>query len=280
MEKTEILNRIIPDYSEKFKAGQFDLGEMPLLNALGNSIMLKKVDCQNLCIVACQHLLTPQLEMFRWFIGLGVKAENILILPKAYSANKEVVDDLKKLGCSVFEKALNFDGRESFDSFHEKQCSLIRKIASKKFAYSCRLVVIDDGGALLKEFSKEKGFSNIYGVEQTSSGKNKLLSKELSFAVNSVASSIEKLSIETDYIIRHSLFRIKSYFSKHSIDNSKRVLVLGKGPIGVTMMSALIADGFDCFGYDILDGERISIADFDVIIGATGFQSVSYSDLF
>ncbi len=280
MEKTEILNRIIPDYSEKMKTGRFDLGEMPLLNAIGESIMLKKADYQNVCIVACQHLLTPQLEIFSWFIKLGIKAENILILPKAYSANKEIIEDLKKLGCSVFEEALNFNGHESFDSFHEKQCSLIRELASKKFNHSCRLVVIDDGGALLKEFSKEKSFSSIYGVEQTSSGKNKLLTKELPFAVNSVASSMEKLSIETDYIIRHSLLRIKSYFSKHQIDNSKKILVIGKGPIGMTMISVLIAEGYDCSGFDILDGKRISFANFDVIIGATGSQSISFVDLY
>lgn len=279
MEKTEILNWIIPDYSEKLKAGLFDLGEMPLLNTLGQSIISKGNDYQNVCIVACQHLLEPQLAMFRWFIKLGIKADNILILPKAYSANKEIIVDLKKLGCFVFEDALNFDGRESFDSFHEKQCSLIRELASKKLNHSGRLVVIDDGGALLKEFSKEKSFSNIYGVEQTSSGKNKLLTKELPFAVNSVASSIEKLSIETDYIIRHSLFRVKSYFSQHGLDKSKKVLVIGKGPIGATMISALLDGGYNCFGYDILDGKRISFSDFDVIIGATGYQSISYDDL-
>ncbi|MFZ4649002.1 MAG: hypothetical protein ACOYMB_05265 [Patescibacteria group bacterium] len=279
MKKTEILNRIIPDYSDKLTAGQFGLGEMPLLNAISESIMLKQADYQSICIVACQHLLTPQLAMFSCFIKLGIKAENILILPKAYSANKEVIEDPKNLGCCVFEEAMNFNVRESFDSFHEKQCSLIRVLASKKFNHSCRLVVIDDGGALLKEFSKEKKFSNIYGVEQTSSGKNRLLTKELPFAVNSVASSTEKLSIETDYIIRHSLSRVKSYFSKYQIDKSKKILVIGKGPIGITMISVLIAEGYSCSGYDILDGKRISFATFDVIIGATGSQSVSFVDL-
>lgn len=280
MKKIEILNRIIPDYSEKFGSEQFGLEDMPLLNAIGQSIMTKNCYYGNIRIVACQHLLRPQLEMFRWFIKLGIQAENILILPKAYSANKEVVSALKSLGCYVFETALDFSGFESFDYFHEQQCSLVREYVARNINHNCHLVIIDDGGALLKEFSKERNFKSIYGVEQTSSGKNKLLTKELPFMVNSVASSVEKLSIETDYIIRHSLSRIKNYFSEHGIDVSKKVLVIGKGPIGATMISALIAGGYDCFGYDILDGKKKSFANFDVIIGATGSQSILFDDLF
>jgi hypothetical protein len=64
MEKIKILDAIVPNYTEKFLSGQYSLDEMPLLEAVGNlfSSKLEKLDVSHVHIVACQHLLRPQLE--------------------------------------------------------------------------------------------------------------------------------------------------------------------------------------------------------------------------
>jgi hypothetical protein len=282
MEKTRILDHIIPDYTEKFLSGQFGPEEMPLLEAIGNTFKssVDPSELKNVRLVACQHMLAPQLEMFRLFIELGIPANQITILPKIYSANSGIITELEQLGCTLIQSALQFHPKESFDAFHKDQCAQLAAFVITSVSPSTKLIILDDGGMLISAFAEElkrsKRKLNIRAVEQTASGKNILLLKELPFMVTSVASSIEKIQIETGYIIRHSMVRILEYFIENEISRAARILVLGKGPIGATIAEALQSENYNCSTYDILEGTfPFQMDTFDVIIGATGNNSVS-----
>lgn len=282
MKKTKILDRIIPNYTEKFLSGQFSLEQMPLLEAIGNtfSSTVNPLELNSVYLIACQHMLAPQLEMFRLFIKLGVPVSQITILPKIYSANSGIINELRQLGCTIQDSALEFHPSQSFDSFHLEQCNKLALSVINSAPSHSKIIILDDGGMLISSFAewtkRLKLKLNIRAVEQTASGKNILLTKELPFMVTSVASSIEKIQIETDYIIRHSMVRILEYFTEHKISRTARVLVLGKGPIGTTVSQALKNENYNCSAYDILEGKSpFHMCNFDVIIGATGKNSVS-----
>lgn len=287
MEKLRILDNIVPDYTNKFLRGEFGLGEMPLLAALGNKVreVITSHNTDQIYIIACQHLLESQVTMFRLFTELGIDPTHIAVLPKIYSANKDIASELKKLGCHVFESALLFQPSQSFDEFHRMQCDMAVDYALTVIPKTAKVIILDDGGVLIRAFAQRKDIvkhfhGGMYAVEQTASGKNILMGIDLPFIVTNVAGSIEKIQIETGYIIRHTAKRILEYFSLHGIASSMKILVLGKGPIGKTMVEALVAAGYYCESYDILDTKpRPCLANYDVIIGATGANSVTFEDL-
>jgi len=284
MDKLKILNSIVPGYAENFAKGQYGFEEMPLLNALcSNFQKLPLPDLQKTLVIACQHLLQPQVEMFQWLIKLGLPAGNIWILPKVYSANQLIAQELISMGCFVVMDALKFRTDQDFDTFHKFQCDEITKKAFQEIPSESKVIILDDGGMLLSSFAKQydpKSPFKIYGVEQTASGKNIVLNNSLPFIVTSVASSVEKIEIETGYIIRHAVKRVFEYFDNEKISKDAKVLVLGKGPIGNTLINSLIGHGFSCIGYDVKEKHNKPVlAEFDVIIGATGKTSVSIEDL-
>ncbi len=287
MEKLKILNRILPDYTERFLQGEFKLEEMPLLEAIGKRFKDKLAahDLSSHYIIACQHLLYPQYLMFKQFIELGMPAANILILPKIYSANKEMTEELIKLGCTVFLQALDFHPLQNFDEFHREQCKAVVAYAHTHVLDSAKVILLDDGGMLISAFIDDLAVNGqfkdrIAGVEQTASGKRILMAKELPMVVTSVASSVEKIEIETDYIIRHAVKRMVEYFNEHTVPLSAKILVLGLGPIGTTTLDWLTKRGYDCIGYDIAEkGNVPALGDYDVVIGATGSNSIAIGQL-
>lgn len=289
MNKLAILDSIVPNYTEKFLSGQFSPEDMPLLEATAKYFTepLQNIDLSDVYIVACQHLLRPQVKMFTLLIDLGIIPSHISILPKIYSANLTVCTKLKNLGCRIFEEGLVFHSSQSFDDFHNNQCEQVVHKTFQEVPTDAKIIVLDDGGMLIKAFAKSmKSFSNftgkIYGVEQTASGRNILLNpkEELPFIVTNVASSVEKITIETDYIVRHAIVRIQEYFTQMHILKSANILVLGKGPIGKTLHNHLLEQGYTCSSYDITDGKlKNPIGSYDVIIGATGSNSVAIKDL-
>lgn len=284
MEKLKILDLIVPGYTEKFVKGQYGLEEMPLLNALCTRFQNQPLpDLQRTYVVACQHLLQPQIEMFRCFTKLGLPASHVWVLPKVYSANQSVADEIIHMGCFLETNAFAFPLGQNFDVFHALQCEKMVDKSLREIPAGSKVLILDDGGMLISSFAKNRATQThfeLYGVEQTASGKNILVGSKLPFLVTSVASSVEKIEIETDYIIRHAVKRVFEYFTEENIEKNVKILVLGKGPIGKTLVASLLAHGFLCTGYDISDkGRKPTLSEFDVVIGATGKMSVSVKDL-
>jgi hypothetical protein len=278
MEKLSILERIVPGYTERYLAGQYSLEEMPLLDAITKNYEegLRSIDMSNIYLIACQHMLEPQLRMFQKLIALGFRAQNIFILPKVYSANESIMKSMESLGLTIFRSALDFPLDQSFDLFHQKQCRSVLAFVMQNISHAEKILLLDDGGMLIKTFYSNRAFikqfkNKAFATEQTASGKNILLKSELSFLVDSVASSVEKIQIETGYVVRLCSERVREYFASHTIPTTAKVLIKGLGPIGQTLFEDLSSKGYDCIGYDKNQGKfKHSLNSFDVIIGATG----------
>jgi len=276
MEKLSILESIVPGYTERYLTGQYGPEEMPLLDAIATKYEVRMTDMSNTYLIACQHMLEPQLRMFQKLIALGFTAQHIYILPKVYSANESIMKELENLGCTIFRSALEFLLDQSFDVFHHNQCRSVLAFVMQQFAHADKLLLLDDGGMLIKTLYSDKAFiqqftGKTFATEQTASGKNTLLKAELPFLVDSVASSIEKIQIETGYIVRLCCERIREYFVSHQISMTAKILIKGLGPIGQTLYEELSKNGYDCIGHDKNQGRlKHSLSSFDVIIGAAG----------
>jgi len=245
----------------------------PLLEKIFNHYKKSDLDLSNFKLFSCQHLLGPQLEMYKYFIKFGLKSENIVVLGKAYSSNEGVISDLQSLGIKIFQP--EFKGN-SFDFEHAENCKAMIGLLSK----GNKNIILDDGGFLINE-SKSKDV--LFAVEQTSSGFRKLENSSFNFPIFNVARSKTKLTQESPIIGRLIFERIKDYISDHHI-NSTRIIIIGLGPIGNSLMQILSENNFDVSGFDI-DTKRQDIITYikdqkpDLVIGATGSSLFSESDL-
>lgn len=245
----------------------------PLLNKILNHYKRDGLDLSNFHIYSCQHLLAPQYEMYKMFIDFGFKPENIVALGKAYSSNIDVVQDLKTLGINVFQPKFNGD---SFDTEHENNCLQIVKNISNED----KNIILDDGGSLINT-AKDNGI--YFAVEQTSSGFRKLEKVKLNFPVFNVARSKIKLSQESPIIARLIFERIEKYIQNNKI-NSPKILVVGLGPIGNSILQILNEEESNAQGFDVETKKEdiiLYIKDKkpDLIIGATGVAILNESDL-
>lgn len=247
--------------------------DYPLLRKIFNHYKTDNINLSETKLFACQHLLAPQLKMFELFIKFGLKPENITILGKAYSSNTGVIDELKQLGTNVTQPTF---GGISFDQEHAHNCKKIIDTMSDADTN----IMLDDGGFLIYE-ARNKHVS--FAVEQTSSGFRKLENTELPFPVLNVARSKTKLIQESPIIGGIIFERIKSYIEGKHI-SSPKVLILGLGPIGNSLLKILAAENFSVSGFDV-EKDKESILAYlnsekpDLVIGATGATLFSAQDL-
>lgn len=227
-------------------------------------------------LVACQHLLEPQLEMFKRLINFGFKSQNILVLGKAYSANKEVVEELRALGIDV--KTPAFTGK-SFDAEHRQNCIAVLNSLPANIE---NVIILDDGAELIKVFS-ESHRKVLFAVEQTSSGFRKLENTVSDFPIVNVARSAVKLIQESPLIARLCYERIEDYMQLKNLQKPA-VLIVGLGPIGEAILEIFKQNGFEVEGFDIKHGHsdlvgKIKELQPGVIVGATGSNIITEKDL-
>eukprot|EP00467_Chlorarachnion_reptans_P008983 CAMPEP_0114517934 /NCGR_PEP_ID=MMETSP0109-20121206/18170_1 /TAXON_ID=29199 /ORGANISM="Chlorarachnion reptans, Strain CCCM449" /LENGTH=440 /DNA_ID=CAMNT_0001698511 /DNA_START=79 /DNA_END=1401 /DNA_ORIENTATION=- len=279
----------------------------------------------NTHIFASQHLLGTVALMVKAFRELG--AADIHVLGKCYSTLPAVHAHLRDEGFKVEERSVHFDSHEPFDRgfavsthmFCEKIKSLLEEASTSPKSCKPNVVVMDDGGMLLEKVNDmlvknpelRSNANRFFGVEQTSSGANRLYEYNerhkisgkgagLRIPVHNVARSRAKLTCESPLISYFTLPRVL-----HHVAGARRVdrknmeaLVIGGGPIGLTVSQRLdglgiatklfdrksvvessSADGgcrprvpIHCGG----DSELIElISSSNLIIGATGKTSVT-----
>lgn len=227
-------------------------------------------------LVACQHLLEPQLEMFKRLIAFGFKPQNILVLGKIYSVNKDIASELRALGIDVRTPA--FSGK-SFDVEHRENCIGILNSLSANIE---NVIILDDGAELIKVFA-ESHRRVLFAVEQTSSGFRKLENTVSDFPIVNVARSAVKL-IQESPIIAHICFeRIENYIQRSNL-KKPLVLVVGLGPIGEAIFEILEQNKFTVEGFDIKHGHSDLISKIkemqpDIVVGATGSNIITEKDL-
>jgi hypothetical protein len=254
----------------------------PLLKQVSQLFSSNKANnLEDVYICACQHLLEPQEEMFNLISNFGIPRKNIFIFGKIYSTNNEVLSELKEDGFNVID--LEFDPNISFDEQHQDNCKRIFQEFVNFVKPSSRIIVLDDGGELLKianeeyELLQKKGI--VIGVEQTSSGFRKLENTKMHFPVINVARSSTKLIKESPLIAHLGCTRIVDVFNQYEIKES-RILVVGLGPIGSNVFSILNNKGYFIIGHDSAFDSESEIVNLvkdnhiNVIVGATGSNIV------
>jgi hypothetical protein len=221
-------------------------------------------------LICCQHVL-PSLSYFMKSAQmLGLPKENISIIGKCYSASKLAYNMLIKDGLFVSEKTFAYTSHLSFDEQFSLEIDAFLKSALKKINLSegKKIIILDDGGELLRSANTHlKGYPNLLGVEQTSSGYNKLKDVNLHFPIINVARSYAKLQLESPHIAKSILNQLKTVTTTHD----KHILIIGKGIIG-SQLASIIAKKIDY--YDIQCNQPIhkivDLKQYDMIIGATG----------
>lgn len=245
----------------------------PLLRKVFDNYKDHGLDLSNVRLYSCQHLLGPQLEMYKLLISFGIQPQNIIALGKAYSTNTQVMNSLKGLGVRVMQP--EFSGI-SFDQEHINNC----EIMLSEVLDTHRNVILDDGGQLILTL-KDKKIE--FAVEQTSSGFRKLEGVTLDFPMYNVARSPIKLLEESRLIGLLSLSRVEDYIRDKGIVSPK-IVIIGLGPIGNSLLKIFKEEGKDIVGFDVetKKGQILSYIDdnkVDVVIGATGTMLFNASDL-
>lgn len=246
----------------------------PLLNKVSDFYKSKlSNDIRNHVIYSCQHLLEPQLEMYKKFIEFGFLPENIFVLGKIYSSNSEIIEEMKQLGVNVEQPELKVG---SFSSQHADNC---KKIISGMSDQDIN-IILDDGASLIEE-GKKTAKNILFAVEQTSSGFRKLEGKDYSFPIFNVARSKTKLTQESPLIGRLIADRIEDYLESLNILNP-RFLIVGLGPIGASLKQILDKEFF-VQGID--KGDTTDLVNYikdngiDMVIGATGTRIIDREEI-
>lgn len=265
--------------------------ELPLLQVVRESYPLAVLD--DVYVICAQHLLKTSTILFHNLFELGLDSGHFSVIGKCYSTDPAVYYELKNIrGLDVCCSSQHFYPDQSFDSqYAENVKRFVEQRVERILNSNCRkLIVVDDGGELIQSIHYLikncilPSEMEIIGVEQTSSGYKKLQVLDISFPVVNVARSYLKLNLESNIIADSIMKNLELAFNEIRI-NPDRALILGLGSIGKkvkTRLSLLCpVDYFDpevnnpsihCF-------ENIDFGQYNLILGCSGHEAISSSDL-
>jgi S-adenosylhomocysteine hydrolase len=232
-------------------------------------------------LIACQHILKTNYQMFLSLFEKGLKPKNTFILGKCYSTDREVLELFIEIGVNISKKSSDFDSHEAFDEQYDRNVEEFFR-ESIKIARSKnpkKIVILDDGGHMISIANRIlRGSKKIVGIEQTSSGYNKIKKLKLKFPVINVARSKAKLNHESP-IIADLFVKNLEYELKELKKKVRKVLILGKGPIGISISKKLKFKEIKFYDSDFIKSDfsenelKESLGNFDLIIGCTGENS-------
>jgi len=271
----------------------------PLLKEV--EAVYKSVDLSDVLVLACQHLLGAQYRMFSGLLKLGLRPKNCVVIGKNYSSNSTVISKLQTLGVKLapFSSAAAFDPEQSFDVWFNRQLLeyVGNELSNRRLEDYRKIVVLDDGAHLHAVCNTLlAGRERVAGVEQTSSGHNRIRSLGIFYPVLSVAKWWTKINLESPLIAELACSRIAAHLAACS-KRFPNVLVLGLGPIGrqtagkLTFLDAV--GSISCYDPasaalrdngavrflenrgEILTPENLRdrASQFEVIVGATGQET-------
>ncbi len=253
--------------------------KMPLLEHIKS--FHPSISLDNVLVIGCQHILATTHSMLRSLYSLGLNPQNIFLLGKCYSTNSSVWQEMRQDGINVSPLSSFFDSNQAFDSQFRRIAAqfLEHTLSQVDLSKFNKIILIDDGGQLLS-LSMEffKGYKNIIGIEQTTSGYEKINSSLLQFPVINVARSQAKLIYESpmiaEIVVKKALRRMEMLRR-----NPEQILIIGNGVIGSAIYAALHND-YEVQVYDKNMNSNLNFEDHlrsaDLIIGCTGETSLPY----
>lgn len=243
------------------------------------------VDLENVYIIGEQHIVSSTFELIKNLFKKGLKPENLSLIGKCYSTNPYIYAQMVLAGIDVSIRSLAFNGKEEFDIQYQRQVlkffrDRLPNLNAKNIK---KVIVISDGGAL-NQLAQTRSLENpdrLSGVEQTTSGYDKLKDHKLKFPIINVARSEAKLQHESPFIARLTLDRL--FRSLKTLNLSpKKILIIGNGSIGGQIHEQL-KNSYEVSTYDLTSSKTMisknefesSLSHFDLIIGATGKKTIT-----
>jgi len=238
------------------------------------------VALSNVLLIGCQHILETTHTMLRSLYDFGLDPKNIFLIGKCYSSNHFVWQEMHRDGIQVSLLSFSFENHLTFDNqfysiLNQFLKDILYRVDLSKFH---TIILIDDGGQLLTLSMKFfKNHKNVIGIEQTTSGYEKIKFSSLPFPVINVARSQAKLIYESpmiaDIVIEKILKRMTVLKG-----NLKQILVIGAGSIGSSIYMALKND-YEVQVYDKKEGIDLEnpLQAADMVIGCTGETSIPFS---
>ncbi len=279
------VNRLVSTENQKLLDDLCLRKRLPLVDKL--TVIVNDLNLSNTLIIAVQHLCWTTEILFDTLLDLKLPPKNLYVLGKCYSTNPEILYNIRKKEINALVESSFFNCSMPFDvDFDRNLDEMIKEIISSNDLFSFdRIIILDDGGHLLERATLllPKGLP-IVGIEQTSSGFNRMQGKNLSFPVINLARSWLKLEYESVIIISVALKKLKKMLD--GIDSEIRnVLIIGNGVLGQKIYE-ILKDRFLVSIYDelpekstIAQGElKERLKEFDLIIGCTGFTSLTFDD--
>lgn len=245
------------------------------------------INLRSTYIIGEQHLVSSTFELIKELFKKGLKKENISLIGKCYSTNPYVYAKMVAEGIDVSLNSLTFNPLVSYDSQYKQAIDTFYKerlqlISKKKVD---KVIVLSDGGTLNEVLQREyRSFSSkLIGVEQTSSGYERLKKLRLHYPIVNVARSEAKLQHESPFIARISLERL--FLNLRLLDlRPRKILIIGNGAVGGQIFN-LLQSSYEVEIFDIDQAKStISKEEFvkllpycDLILGCTGKKILSSS---
>ena len=262
------------------------LRKLPLLNFTCS--LYPNLNLNDIYIICAQHLVSTTYSLFHTLLQLGLNPSNLSAIGKCYSTDPTAVIEMQKLGLDICSTSLNFDSHLSFDQQYYQNIKKfvrkrIKKIENSKFK---KIIVLDDGGELLSEInSKLQNSLKIIGIEQTSSGYEKIKKQNLNFPVINLARSAAKLNHESPIIAKLVCNCLTESLKNLSLKPGN-ALIIGNGSIG-SHISTLLKKTHEVHVFDKnstksdiqLEDLKNSLKIFDLIIGCTGAPVLSIPEI-
>lgn len=207
---------------------------IPALDAVSYNPSDSNAPC---ALVAVQHLLEETVAMFDKLLELEiVKASDILIIGKPYSASRDVMAKLRARKIEVKVPSGTWTAGNFDRWFDEEVATELGKFTKRYSEMTSPILLLDDGGTLIKAasgFGRKGGYR---GVEQTSRGNQAAF--DAKFPVVLVSSSALKLHVEPEFVCRAAVEKLSRYFPEALEEET--VAIVGMGTLGTRFARYLI----------------------------------------
>lgn len=255
---------------------------MPLLDYVDS--LYEELNLEDFCLIGCQNLFGSTVNLIQRLISKGLNPSNTFILGKVYTGHTEVASQLKMLGVFVSQYTFAYNPFVSYDEqFSEYVAYFLEEVQERIENQNIRGVIFLDEGAQLLKCSKGLfDDKSVVGVEQSTPLRT-LNGYQINYPYISIARSQAKLEVETPMIAGAVLDSIKAGYPNLL---SKKMLIIGQGPLGNHLKECIRASGGEAIGYDHhssksdLSGKLSDhLSQYEVVVGCNYNQSLDVDQI-
>lgn len=246
-----------------------------------------RVRPEHVLILAHIHCVPSMVYLFQSLLKEhGVRAHNVFILPKRYSAIKRAIENMSELGLNVIHHIVSLEPGQYDQSASSGLAEICRlgELAAAKLCHDSakpRIILLDDGGLLTERWVRRADMASnrpaleVISVQQTASGVYRPPMSPRLPKIN-VAYSAGKQKFESKIIAKGVVRKVE----RLNLDiNSKVVGIVGYGSIGSALASNLQSRAAGVIVYDRIDiltpfetakSQRELFKRVDIVFGCTG----------